>query len=1461
MVNNYKQKRNTRQGIFKILMLMLLLGAANILQAQVSVTATSGNTSPTSYTTVNAAFAAINAGTHQGAITITVTANTTEPTFLAANQLLASGVGSSSYTSILIKPQGNVMVNSAAAPTASRGMLEFIGADNITIDGDDPLTPGVRNLTFQMATSSSVTAVLRFSSSATASNGCLNTVVKNCNIIGSRHTTTTTTNTFGIFSGLASATATVTTISGAADNDNMLLENNNIQRCYYGIYTYGLSSYEHDNLIIRNNVIGTNVMTNMVGLRGISTAFTQVTPSASSLIIEGNDIRLGDTLAGWSANVSAIDLGTTNAGAIIRNNHIHDVRQPSTNGFGAYGIFLSSATANNGVSIYNNIIRNIRTYPYQNSTTSAFQPIGIFAGSSGITDLRINHNTILMPQQFVTNTTYSSHGVLLVSGVVLSQFNNNSIHNQHTSSAGYAFTSNAIANISNASMDRNNYFVQGANIGYVNGAARATLAAWKLASAKDTNSVSVLPPYISATNLHLQAGVKSALESNGRVTSVTTDIDGNVRPGPAGSIYGGASAPDIGAHEADMLPDLLVPDSVNATQVVQTIAPGDTSRAIMNIKVYLSGSIGSPINLNALTLNTIGTTTNSDITAAKVFYTGSSNVFSTNDLYGSVSAPSGSYIVSGTKALGAGVHNFWVAYDISASALSGNSADVRLDSINMSGVYLKPLNGNPAGVVSISNPMTYVSSTTTQALTSKVEQGSTNNQIIRVEVSMSAIGSAVSLTELNINLNGTTDTADLQNIKVWYTGTSNTFATTNQFGTTVANAPTTFSPYAMAITGNQSLVNGSNYFWVTYDIKGTAVLSNVVDAECTGITVAGTPQVPSITAPVGNREIRAPYCIPTLTNGCGIDYVSQVTMLGGVANINNLTGCNGNPNGYINYSNITGSAMIGGTFTIQLMAGGDTEGLAVWIDFNGDGVFSANEFVFSAPPSIDVLQTGSITIPRTAIAGLTRMRVRAMYSYTMGSGDACLSATYGETEDYNFIILPEPTPTAYVWNQTTPGSYVTPSNWTPARTTTNLNDILVFNGGGNVTVNNTITQTVSKLVVSNNTVVTLNGTADLTVADTLDLVSGRLNSGASVNPILGSSITNTGYLQGTGKVEGKLTRWFSATTGTYVFPLSKGIDSRSASITYSTAPTTAGKLEVRYITGAPGINGLPIIDGALTLDSISKDGIWRATASSGLAGGIFDIVVNADNIPGVNNFATTALVARADNSSAWFAVGTQVTTTGSNTAMVLSRTGLNAFGEVGIAGTLINPLPVKLINLNATTNGSDVLVSWTTASEVNNRGFNVERSIDGKTFEYVGFVKGAGNSSVTNNYRLQDANAFVSTGVSKLYYRLKQMDSDGKFEYSNIISLANDELNVVNVEAYPNPFGDKLTIAVQGVQAGNVHVDIVDISGRVMLSLEKSIVNGNNSLIIDEASLLSQGVYFVKVNTDGVTKVIKMIKQ
>jgi hypothetical protein len=147
--------------------------------------------------------------------------------------------------------------------------------------------------------------------------------------------------------------------------------------------------------------------------------------------------------------------------------------------------------------------------------------------------------------------------------------------------------------------------------------------------------------------------------------------------------------------------------------------------------------------------------------------------------------------------------------------------------------------------------MSYVSSTTTQAVTSNIFTNAANNQIIGVQVVTTGNVNPLSMTSITFNTTGTTAAADITNAKVFYTGTSSTFATTTQFGSTKAAPSGSYD-----VTGSQALSEGTNYFWLTYDIPNTATVNNVVDAECTSIS-PGSAQTPTATAPAGSRTIKA----------------------------------------------------------------------------------------------------------------------------------------------------------------------------------------------------------------------------------------------------------------------------------------------------------------------------------------------------------------------------------------------------------------------------------------------------------------------------------------------------------------------------------------------------------------------------------------------------------------------------
>lgn len=163
-------------------------------------------------------------------------------------------------------------------------------------------------------------------------------------------------------------------------------------------------------------------------------------------------------------------------------------------------------------------------------------------------------------------------------------------------------------------------------------------------------------------------------------------------------------------------------------------------------------------------------------------------------------------------------------------------------------------------------------------------------------------------------------------------------------------------------------------------------------------------------------------------------------------------------------------------------------------------------------------------------------------------------------------------------------------------------------------------------------------------------------------------------------------------------------------------------------------------------------------------------------------------------------------------------------------------LPVELMSFNAqhTTEGKTHL-TWATASEHNNEGFEIEKSTDGTRFEKIGFVAGAGNSSEKTEYTFEDASAF-ERAVQVVYYRLRQVDHDGAFEYSKIVSVRNTT-GSTSIKIYPTTTTGLLTVEAEGAS-----VDVVTVLnqvGKVVLTAQK--------VSRVDMSALPAGLYLVQV--------------
>lgn len=201
----------------------------------------------------------------------------------------------------------------------------------------------------------------------------------------------------------------------------------------------------------------------------------------------------------------------------------------------------------------------------------------------------------------------------------------------------------------------------------------------------------------------------------------------------------------------------------------------------------------------------------------------------------------------------------------------------------------------------------------------------------------------------------------------------------------------------------------------------------------------------------------------------------------------------------------------------------------------------------------------------------------------------------------------------------------------------------------------------------------------------------------------------------------------------------------------------------------------------------------------------------------------------------------------------------NAFGNfTGTSNS--NPLPVNLLSFTATAEEEDVLVTWQTASETNNKGFEVERSVDGHSFEKIAFVKGANNSTRIKNYATRDYKAFEIAQSSHLYYRLKQLDNDGEFTYSSVVLVNRDNMETNDFNVFPNPFVNEFTISLNATQNEVTSIDLLDLQGKLVTKQIIALNQGQNSIEINNLSQVQAGIYFLRVSHNGTVQTKKIVK-
>lgn len=256
--------------------------------------------------------------------------------------------------------------------------------------------------------------------------------------------------------------------------------------------------------------------------------------------------------------------------------------------------------------------------------------------------------------------------------------------------------------------------------------------------------------------------------------------------------------------------------------------------------------------------------------------------------------------------------------------------------------------------------------------------------------------------------------------------------------------------------------------------------------------------------------------------------------------------------------------------------------------------------------------------------------------------------------------------------------------------------------------------------------------------------------------------------------------------------------------------------------------------------------------------------LDADPLSGITSgIGQLKILKNTDPSSATIiASTTEVPKTNSGADLVHGSNGYVLQGDVSgfssfYFGAVNITLPLELITFKGSLQNNATLLQWETANETNTSHFAVERSTDGRSFEGIGTVAASGNSVNTNKYSHidNDVNNLSSTVI---YYRLKMVDTDGQYKYSQVVTIYLADITG-RIVISPNPAKQETKVMITASQSGRAKWKLVDNSGRVVMQDAIHLSRGSNNFTINLNSL-SGGLYYLNISGAGIDQNVKLQK-
>lgn len=414
------------------------------------------------------------------------------------------------------------------------------------------------------------------------------------------------------------------------------------------------------------------------------------------------------------------------------------------------------------------------------------------------------------------------------------------------------------------------------------------------------------------------------------------------------------------------------------------------------------------------------------------------------------------------------------------------------------------------------------------------------------------------------------------------------------------------------------------------------------------------------------------------------------------------------------------------------------------------------------------------------------------------------------------------------------------------------------------------------------------------VLNTLEFVAGKVTTNnneiyvknTAADAITGHfapNLTDGTYPSNDRFVEGNLAR--EVVNGTdYFFPLGNASDfynpiqvenlsNNTGKITASFVAATLGNINFSgnidcdqnnpaYSGSASNANQLAG-NQAIDYDDMTGEGIWGINSNTNFDYEVIAYPNTANNNVNLSNGEQFRLLKRPsadDPATDWTAFATVgnpcIHSDNYHEVVGTGFSDFSIFGITGIAGSglAVEWSDVELYNID----NSYFKLAWTTFSENKNRGFEIERSLDGQTFKSIGFVEGAGQSNSKNNYHFDDKTALFNTPY---YYRIKQLDVDGTFDYSAIQTgiLKTGESDFFMSDIFPNPTKNKALLTYQNTVLQDVEITLYSVTGQKVRTYAISLAVGLHQLELEVGSLPS-GLYEVVIPTQDVV-LVRMLQK